>query len=88
MAKEAQSHRVSKTPTASAGHKDMLQGSSRRHRPRDAASSVEHGGNNAASSVEHGGNNKGGRVLFARSRILCAPVSLWPTPVDCGRNRG
>ncbi len=74
MAKEAQSHRVSKTPTASAGHNDMLQG---------APGVIVRGTLLAASNTE--ATIKAGECS---SLALAFSVPLWPTPVDCGRNRG
>ena len=73
MATETQRHRVSKTLTVSAGHNEMFQGA------HDVI--VRRG--DAASSVEHGGNNRARRVLFARSRFLCASVPLWPSSFGC-----
>ena len=68
MATETQRHRVSKTLTVSAGRNEMFQGAHDVIVRRD----------DAASSVEHRGNNRARRVLFARSRFLCASVPLWP----------
>ena len=66
MATETQRHRVSKTLTVSAGRDEIFQG----------AHDVAVRRDDAASSVEHRGINRARRVLFARSRFLCASVLL------------
>ena len=71
MTTETQRHRVSKTLTVSAGRDEIFQGGHDIIVRRD----------DAASSVEHRGNNRARRVLFARSRFLCASVPLWPSPL-------
>ena len=75
MATETQRHRVSKTPTVSAGRNEMFQG----------AHDVVVGRDHAASSAENRGNYRPRRLLFGRSRFLCASVPLWPIRFRCGK---